>query len=361
MVVLRCTLLLLILRRASPFADWMAKDYCDRKLEVGEVVMNSEIGASSERLVKVLRGESELSSQDSYRLGETLTVTISNTNNQFVFDTVNADFVGGGCKGKRIAGKKGKVVQLVMPSEGRLEVSVWAGWATGHEAVTITPRFILTPPASSVKLVESARILDSKEEIESNELLSAKAAALPKVELRADKGSRAAGEEHTLKRTVERLLVHGKEVAEKSRYGPSMSAAIKDNRKRLTDTVSKRDRQRRPGLFHQNQRTRDDPGVEGDAAAYAAEGEQEDPESMEMPGEEERLRHLTRVKAETSLRGQAKPIHSRPERGSDGDHMVFVYVLIFLAVLAAAYKTYSDRFRIGLSLDRLAHGKGREL
>ena len=380
-------LLALLWRRASSFADWMAKDYCDRKLVVGEIVMNNEIGRSAERLVMVFRGESELSSNDSYQYGEVLTVTISNTDNQYVFDTVNGLFRGGGCQGKRIAGKKDKVVQLEMPGEGHLEVSVWAGWATGHEAVTITPSFILTPPSYTNKDALE-RGLDSAQEEqggskeldrESNNNSNNAADTLSNIELHAGKSVKAAvvDEEervidHNMKQkfakekldNLKATMKH-KGVSEKRPDG-SILTAIKDNRQRLKGiTTSMRSRpQKRPGLFHQNQRSKEEgdnkerissssgPDALGGSAAERRP-RKDAKEPLAMPGEEARGHVGSR---DTSLRGQAD---MRTVEGEHPPHMVFVYLLVFLAVFSIAYKVYSDRFRIGLSLDRMTHGKGR--
>jgi hypothetical protein len=60
---------------------------------------------------------------------------------QFVFETTNAAFVGGGCENRRVA--NAKLGKLRTPTEGNADITVIAGWALGYDSVKITPTFTL--------------------------------------------------------------------------------------------------------------------------------------------------------------------------------------------------------------------------
>lgn len=115
------------------FASWMTTDFCDRPIRVEEVIMNNPVVASSERVIQVFRGETELfSNKDTYTPGEELTITITEKKrSQFVFETSpNAYFVKGGCEGRRIAKSPAK---LIMPADDAAteKVKIWAGILAG--------------------------------------------------------------------------------------------------------------------------------------------------------------------------------------------------------------------------------------
>eukprot|EP01038_Epipyxis_sp_PR26KG_P004528 gene4528-6393_t len=132
----------------SPFADWMTNSFCDRPLKLDEVIMNNDVEASNERLILVSRNEQLLKSGDEYQPGEKLTVKLSNEHNQFVFETDLGKFIGGGCNGKRTSNKDSAVADIIMPLNNEdfgEVVSIWAGWATGHTTVHVTPVFKLNP------------------------------------------------------------------------------------------------------------------------------------------------------------------------------------------------------------------------
>ena len=133
------------------FADWFTKDYCSRKLFVGQVIMNNKAVASDERYVRVFRGTNELKSGDVYQPSESLTISISDTKPQYVYEVSEggAKFEKGGCEGRRIADKP--KVTLVMPAKGTAttsEFEIIIGWAIGHEEVRISPAFRLVSAES---------------------------------------------------------------------------------------------------------------------------------------------------------------------------------------------------------------------
>ena len=89
--------------------------------------MNSIVEASDSRIIRVYRGGEELSSGSNYHPSEALSVSISDTNNQYVYEAVGgAVFEKGGCDGKRIANKPRAT--LVMPASGLGEIKIVAGF-----------------------------------------------------------------------------------------------------------------------------------------------------------------------------------------------------------------------------------------
>lgn len=93
---------------------------------VSQIIMNNAVVASDERVLKVFRGTEELVSGSVYHHSESLTVSISDTHDQFLFEAIGgAKFEKGGCEGKRIADKKQAV--LKMPLSGEDEIKIVAG------------------------------------------------------------------------------------------------------------------------------------------------------------------------------------------------------------------------------------------
>ena len=141
------TLLLLVMPfSVYSFADWMTKDYCDRPILSGEIIMNNPAVDSNERLIIVSRDGKYLTSGDTYISGEKLDVTITQNDRkiQQVFETTkNAKFVKGGCDGTRSS--KEKSILEILPSTDDI-IKISAGWANGHEEVKLAPVFILNPP-----------------------------------------------------------------------------------------------------------------------------------------------------------------------------------------------------------------------
>jgi hypothetical protein len=88
--------------------------------------MNNAVVASDERTVKVFRGTEELVSGSIYHHSESLTVSISDTHDQYLYEaTGGAKFEKGGCEGKRIADKKQAI--LKMPLTGEDDIKIVAG------------------------------------------------------------------------------------------------------------------------------------------------------------------------------------------------------------------------------------------
>jgi hypothetical protein len=127
------------------FAAWMMKDFCDRELVEGEIIMNEAAILTNDRFVRVFRDDKELASHSSvYVPGEILTVQLSDSTGQFVLEGQHAEFVGGGCKKKNRMNKNHAA--LKMPTSGTLNVTIKAGWSMGHQQVQLTPTFVLAAP-----------------------------------------------------------------------------------------------------------------------------------------------------------------------------------------------------------------------
>lgn len=88
--------------------------------------MNNLVEASDERFIRVFRGEEQLTSGSIYHHSESLTVSISDAHNQFVYEAIGgAIFDRGGCDGKRVANKPQAI--LKMPTSGDETISIVAG------------------------------------------------------------------------------------------------------------------------------------------------------------------------------------------------------------------------------------------
>jgi len=142
---------IIIISKTNGFAEWLANQYCDRPLIVGEIIMNQEVELSNDRKILVYRDGIELKSGSEYKLGEILTISVTELQkkNQFMFETKNAKFESGGCDGIRSAKEK---PNLILPDKMLVDndniVTIVSGWAYGHETVYVTEPFILIPPTS---------------------------------------------------------------------------------------------------------------------------------------------------------------------------------------------------------------------
>jgi hypothetical protein len=127
---------------ANGFASWFAEDeqYCIRKMEEGQIIMNNRVVSSEDRTVQVFRGDEQLSSGAEYFPGEELSVVLSDVTAQFVFETTRGEFENGGCNGRRFIESPAK---LILPKESSDDVRIWAGWAFGHSTVLISSSFML--------------------------------------------------------------------------------------------------------------------------------------------------------------------------------------------------------------------------
>lgn len=127
---------------------------------VGEIIMNNEVVVDDTRWIKVYRDNIELNSSSEYVLGETLKVSISNTKNQFIFETTpNGRFINGECDGRRTIADNSliKMPSALIGSDSDGIVRIWAGWAEGHSEVMVTKEFVLIPP-STISIVADVKV-----------------------------------------------------------------------------------------------------------------------------------------------------------------------------------------------------------
>lgn len=146
--LLPLVLALLAALRVEGFAEWMTKDFCRRSMAVGEVIMNAEVTASTDRAVLVYRGDQQLRSGDFYVPGELLTVKISDTKPQYVLEVAGpatAQLTGGGCDGARLANKATAELALPTGVDAFENVTLRVAWAASHSTVFVSPDFVLAP------------------------------------------------------------------------------------------------------------------------------------------------------------------------------------------------------------------------
>ena len=114
-VIFFLAVILIMTVQVKSFAEWMTKDFCDRQLILDEIIMNSKVVESKERLIVVTRVKDDgtrevLNNNDNYIPGETLEITLSEgeRKGQHVFElqSKNAKFTRGGCNGARSAKTK---------------------------------------------------------------------------------------------------------------------------------------------------------------------------------------------------------------------------------------------------------------
>jgi len=132
------------------FADWMTKDYCSRTMNPGDVLMNADVFLSSDRTVRVFRGDVELLPSRNnesvlyYNAGESLSIRVSDSKPQYVYETSKpATFEGGGCQGLRLANKP--KATLLIPPDASQNISIRVAWAPGHGTVNVSPYLMLQP------------------------------------------------------------------------------------------------------------------------------------------------------------------------------------------------------------------------
>lgn len=178
-------LLLPFFDRADGFAAWLVdrKIGCWTYLTEGEVIMNSKVKAASDsrhpdihlqvfRDGELMEPEPSTSTYPILSEGETLQLKLftpqamERVDTQFVVETTaGAEFTAPyvGCEGKRSAGKSKKAMMTLKFTGEEVEtIEVVAGWATGHSAVTLTPKLIFKREDPG-KLIEKQRIESLKE------------------------------------------------------------------------------------------------------------------------------------------------------------------------------------------------------
>src|SRR5687767_3072635 len=118
--------LLILVERTSSYASYYAsKQYCNVMLAEGRIIMGSAVKLGNSRNVVVKRGGVMLTNGDAYTYGETLTVSLTETDVQYAYQVMSglARFNDGACDNTRIANRA--EVSMTMPNAG--DVILFAG------------------------------------------------------------------------------------------------------------------------------------------------------------------------------------------------------------------------------------------
>jgi len=138
---------MLCVGHACSFATHMTREYCERELRVGVVIMGKEIVLSEERQLLVFRfvdGEQQLvRSGSTVSSGEILYFKLEPKSFQFVLETSEgAHFEDGKCANKRRTHNQN--ASLVIDSQ-HTEISVIAAYAKSYNmGVQVTQPFFLS-------------------------------------------------------------------------------------------------------------------------------------------------------------------------------------------------------------------------
>ena len=137
-----------VLAPASAYSSVMlGTSGCSRSLSAGTSIMGDSAVSSSDRTVSF----DDHTCGGTYTSGDELTARISDTGNQFVFEVSGGVFEDGDCGGGNRVTSDGETV--LAPTDGS-DIVLWAGWASGYGAVSITATCmrgaleVLAPPPS---------------------------------------------------------------------------------------------------------------------------------------------------------------------------------------------------------------------
>jgi hypothetical protein len=177
-------LLLLLPLAAQAFPDHLQGPMgCATDLSTDEVIMNSfvlpyEDSRDKDVMVAVKTEEGSIltSPLSITSVPVTFTLVVLNPNDvgdvQYVMDTTaGGKFDYGQCdNAKRVTGRAGSTHKLVIETMPEEPIEVWAGWASSHEAVMLTNRFVFekdTPADAAVEeIVQEVKELEKAEEKE---------------------------------------------------------------------------------------------------------------------------------------------------------------------------------------------------
>ena len=130
---------------------------CGTSLSVGTRIMGNAVQSSTQRSAIVKRGSINLSNGANYFPAETLTVSLSDTSGEFIFQISSGSFVNGICSNNlRIIPSGSSSVTVTMPSSGIVTIKV--AWASSHSVVR-TNDFTLNPSAISTTAITSTPTL----------------------------------------------------------------------------------------------------------------------------------------------------------------------------------------------------------
>lgn len=114
---------------------------CSTPLATSSTIMGSKCALSSSRTVQVKRGSTVITSGSSYIPGESLTILLSSTSGEYVFETNIGTFTSGSCN--RFTSNNGVTATLVLPKSGSGTVSIKAAYATKYGTVSLTSTITL--------------------------------------------------------------------------------------------------------------------------------------------------------------------------------------------------------------------------
>ena len=138
---------------ANCFAEWYIEPItCRRNFSEGQVIMNQKTIEADKSIFRNIQLEVigyEDSSIDFDPPGQIFQISLSVpyedgnilSNLQFIMETSDGGkFIGSGAGyvNKRVAGWKKHANKVTFAVSGENDAKVWAGWALGHEAATLT-------------------------------------------------------------------------------------------------------------------------------------------------------------------------------------------------------------------------------
>ena len=125
------------------FASWFAEEYCETPLEVGSIIMNHESKHSTERNIEIYRNVQSnilINNNTNYIPGETLSVVLNgNDIGEMILESNVGLYEHGSCNGKRSIHN----TNMNIPLDFHEDIIIWGGWATGHNTVWISSKFVL--------------------------------------------------------------------------------------------------------------------------------------------------------------------------------------------------------------------------
>lgn len=171
-------LICFLFKETFSFADWMLDGpYCDRKLELGEIIMNSPVIQGLTRTndpksenyigIRLYRGDElllplstgkysgtfgEIQPTYTFKPSEVLQVHYAGYSNGEIVYEINGGggFLHGGCDDRRASNYYDEFVKLEMDAEidENEEITIVAGWAEAHSSVSISRTIYLIPESS---------------------------------------------------------------------------------------------------------------------------------------------------------------------------------------------------------------------
>lgn len=148
-------LLSLLFAHTSGFAAWLK---CYVELDTDEIIMNYDVLPPEDAKVPgvVLVGRSSVTDEwksesltfekeETFQFRLQVPDSLKSQNVQYVIETSEGALFSPSnwCEGRRTHANRHDTSVTLQVDGSADEVFVWAGWATGHEAVTLTPKLVL--------------------------------------------------------------------------------------------------------------------------------------------------------------------------------------------------------------------------